>query len=276
MTTAHLILWIYTGGYGDLTELADTFDKEPLEIDIDLVMRHGRILPTRADGTPGVLSEEDELFMPQKPTWIPDNLDAKMYLVGARYEIEDLREQAVKMIVGALEADESSVLPLLIDVLGGAGEKADKIKNEGDGEPESRQGVDIDVQLLEAPLRSPNSEKLVTPPATPASPSFSVSPSVSPPPHTLSQISDPDLWELLVEGVADRFGDYQNDPKFRTVLNSNLQFFWDMITRLQEKYSETQQVVSDQKATILKLDAADLKKSTKGKGGKKKKEKEVK
>ncbi|ETI26707.1 hypothetical protein G647_10367 [Cladophialophora carrionii CBS 160.54] len=229
---AHLILWVYTNGYGDLTEEAVQNDELMPAMDIDELMKHGLVREPCADGPSGLSSPVDELFMPAEKEWVPDTLHAAMYLLASRYGIDELKEKAameIDVILTDLDFEKTCFMPLLGELFGvrhGCGvEKS--AKNDAGGHEGDRTNCDAVTD---------DQHFTDTRPSTVGSPLRSVSEE----PVSLSPTTDEDVWNILADKAASGFDTYQLDPVFQHVMVNHPHFNWDVSTRLQKKVAETQ------------------------------------
>ncbi|EXJ65533.1 hypothetical protein A1O7_01874 [Cladophialophora yegresii CBS 114405] len=266
VVVAHLILWVYTSGYGDLAGEADQTGDFMPAMTIDELMKHGLVRPSCADGSPGVLSPVDELFMPAEKEWVPDTLHAAIYLLASRYGIVELKEKAadeIDIILTELDWERTCFMPLLGELFGvknGCGvEKSTKTEaGDHDGNPADCNGVE-DNQCV-----------------TDTKPS-AVAPAVradSAAPVSLCPKNDAKVWNTLAEEAASGFDAYQLDPVFRRVMVNHPHFNWEVSTRLQKKFAETQTQLAKKEELIHGLAVKDAAKGKKGRKTKKEKEKE--
>ncbi|KAJ9606236.1 hypothetical protein H2200_009197 [Cladophialophora chaetospira] len=266
---AHMILWCYSNKYGDLVEEAMENNEPPPEIDIDELMKHGLVRPTRPDGSARVLTEEDALFMPADKEWIPEGLHAQMYLLASKYGLTTLKDRAaleIEVMLTELDFDKVYFLPMIGGLFG---VKVDQSNVKGDDD-------DPDCITVEGPTRASTTPDTVPKPRTPTPTpiprrSRSFSPVIASETHVLCPKTDTRLWEILAEEAATKFDRYQSNPVFQVVMTRNPQFNWDVTCRMQKKFAEMANEVAKKQAVISGLEGE----KTKVKRPRKRKEKEM-
>ena len=268
---AHLILWTYTSSYGDLAVEAAENDMVAPDLEIDELMKHGVIHPPRAEGSPELSSAEGELFVPDDNEWVPETLQAKMYLLASKYDLEELKKKAVleiEVMLTELDFDKTYFLPLVGELFGfGVG------KVDDDKDPERNSNDSGNCNGIYSPSNTVpvavEGDSGDTKPPTPAS-------SLAPIPvfskkQVLSPTADAKLWTILADEASSEFSRYQFDPVFQKVMMNHPQFNWEVSTRLQKKFAEIQQQIAKKDAVISGFES----KEVKPKKGRKRKEKEM-
>ncbi|KIW71823.1 hypothetical protein PV04_00055 [Phialophora macrospora] len=237
-------------------------------MEIDELMKHGLIRPPSADGSPGVLSPIDDLFMPAEKEWLPDTLHAAMYLLASKYGITELKDKAaleIEIMLTELDFERTYFMPLLAGLFGVQKGCAVEKSAEG-GERNHDDDCNANGNAVEDGNRlDPDTKALPVAAAAPAVPSSSN------PPVTLSRTNDAKVWDILADEAANGFDTYQHDPVFQHVMVNHPHFNWEVSTRLQKKFAEAQTTLAQKEELIHGLAIKD---AAKGKRTRKRKAKE--
>jgi hypothetical protein len=221
-------------------------------MEIDELMKHGLIRPPCEDGSPGVLSPVDELFMPAEKEWLPDTLHAAMYLLASKYGITELRDKAaleIDVMLTELDFEKTYFMPLLAELFGVKNGHRGVENSAKSGETDHDGDCTANCNAVDGNRHGTDAK----------------------PPVSLSPTNDAKVWDALADEAASGFDAYQLDPVFQHVMVNHPHFNWEVSTRLQKKFADAQTRLAQKEDLIHGLAIKD---AAKGKKGRKRKVKE--